>query len=425
MARTLVIADDFTGALDTGIQFAKNGIQTQILLDYENALEKFNKNVQVIVIDSETRHMPPEKAGEKIEKIILSARENDVDMVYKKTDSALRGNIGSELSALLGASGEKALFYIPAFPKVGRTTQNGVQYIDHVPVSESVFGRDPFEPVNCSYIPDIIASQSKVNVRVVRKGELERRFFMSPEPTIYVVDAEKTGDLQKIAGKVKSMNVKLLAGCAGFAEFLPVLWEEEGWDQKLEKTDGLIVISGSMNPITIRQIRKARKQGVPCFTLDETQRTWEEYGKSIKFLEFLRELEKTYKEEKRMIIEASDSFNEEKGSRSFSEVRAGRQQVAANMAEIANGLVQKGIKGVYVIIGGDTLEAIMKRVGCKKIIPLKELMPGVVYSKVYSESGELSVISKSGGLGEEDVLVRLLCKNGAGEADGRDEIAFG
>ena len=81
MARTLVIADDFTGALDTGIQFAKNGIQTQILLDYENALEKFNKNVQVIVIDSETRHMPPEKAGEKIEKIILSARENDVDMV--------------------------------------------------------------------------------------------------------------------------------------------------------------------------------------------------------------------------------------------------------------------------------------------------------------------------------------------------------
>ena len=34
MDKLLVIADDFTGALDTGIQFVRMGIQSKIVADY-------------------------------------------------------------------------------------------------------------------------------------------------------------------------------------------------------------------------------------------------------------------------------------------------------------------------------------------------------------------------------------------------------
>ena len=35
MIKLLIIADDFTGALDTGIQFVKKGIETQVMIGTE------------------------------------------------------------------------------------------------------------------------------------------------------------------------------------------------------------------------------------------------------------------------------------------------------------------------------------------------------------------------------------------------------
>ena len=57
-----------------------------------------------------------------------------IGCVYKKTDSALRGNIGAERSAVLDGSGEKCLSFIPALPGMNRITVGGVHYIDGVPV---------------------------------------------------------------------------------------------------------------------------------------------------------------------------------------------------------------------------------------------------------------------------------------------------
>lgn len=59
--------------------------------------------------------------------------------IYKKTDSALRGNIGAELGALVAASGQKILPFVPAFPQMNRITKGGIHYIDGVPVTESSF----------------------------------------------------------------------------------------------------------------------------------------------------------------------------------------------------------------------------------------------------------------------------------------------
>mgnify|MGYP000791884948 FL=1 len=144
MLRLLMIADDFTGALDTGVQLAAHGIPTQVVVGQAD-LSACSSTV--LVVDTETRHLPAAKAAEAVARLTRSAVENGVGCIYKKTDSALRGNIGAELAALLKASGARNLPFLPAFPQIGRTTKKGVHYIDGVPVNESPFGIDPFEPV--------------------------------------------------------------------------------------------------------------------------------------------------------------------------------------------------------------------------------------------------------------------------------------
>ena len=55
MIKLLVIADDFTGALDTGVQFSKRGIPTMVSTDTTFNFNEMNEEVDVLVIDTESR----------------------------------------------------------------------------------------------------------------------------------------------------------------------------------------------------------------------------------------------------------------------------------------------------------------------------------------------------------------------------------
>ena len=91
MTRVLAIADDLTGALEVGALFAAAGMRSVVTADYADDFDD-----PVIVIDTETRHSLPGEA----ESIVESRAGGWSSLVYKKTDSTLRGNIGSELRAL-------------------------------------------------------------------------------------------------------------------------------------------------------------------------------------------------------------------------------------------------------------------------------------------------------------------------------------
>ena len=60
--RLLIIADDFTGALDTGVQLAKQGVPTRVTTDRDTDLSEAGAGCDVLVVDSETRHLPPQEA---------------------------------------------------------------------------------------------------------------------------------------------------------------------------------------------------------------------------------------------------------------------------------------------------------------------------------------------------------------------------
>ncbi|MEA5001971.1 MAG: four-carbon acid sugar kinase family protein, partial [Christensenella sp.] len=65
MAQLMLLADDFTGALDAGVQFAQHGASVFVTADGEPCGDT---DADVLVIDMESRHETQQKAYQKIYK---------------------------------------------------------------------------------------------------------------------------------------------------------------------------------------------------------------------------------------------------------------------------------------------------------------------------------------------------------------------
>ena len=282
MVELMIIADDFTGALDSGVHFAERGIRTRVIVSMEDdrSWEEGLKSGEttVLVVDAETRHASPEQAGRKVHAIVSDGKKAGIPYIYKKTDSALRGNIGSELEAALRASGEQVLSFVPALPRMNRITKGGKHYIDGVPVSRSVFGKDPFEPVTRDDIEEIIGLQSKIPVTIAEDPEQ----LSGIESGIVAYDARSEADIERIGAKLAaSGQSRLLAGCAGFASILPTLLGLERREPEaaaLEKR--LFVICGSVNPITKKQLDRGEQAGFPRFYMRPEEKLDREFWRS-------------------------------------------------------------------------------------------------------------------------------------------------
>lgn len=411
MVKLLVIADDFTGALDTGVQFAASGAETRVVTNIEYDFSRTGREVQVLVLVAETRHVKWEEAYRMVYGIAKRACESGIPYLYKKTDSALRGNIGSELKAVLDAAGKHTLHFLPAFPRMNRVTRNGIHYIDGSPVHESVFGKDPFEPVTCSYIPDMM--RGEVPVTVVESMDGWER-----QNGVMVYDASTDEELMSIGSFLKEKGeLGLIAGCAGFAAVLPQLLGLSGKRRERISLDKkFLVACGSVNPITVRQLDYAERAGMKRIRLTPEQKLEKDYLESEEGNRALEEWTKTALEEECCIFDTNDlpgcrAACEYAGSHGLS-LDELRVRIADTLGRVVEHLVRAGVKSTMLLTGGDTLMGFMRHIGCDEIVPACEMAPGTVLSQVDIDGRTYSIISKSGGFGEEKLIAELAEKIG-------------
>lgn len=415
MISLLIIADDFTGALDTGIQFQKRGIRTGVTTDKQCDFSKMD--IDVLTVDAETRHLSPEEARRTVFEVVLRAKRAKIPYIYKKTDSALRGNIGAELEGALEAFGDPWVCFVPAYPKAGRTTDQGIQYINAVPVAESVFGNDPFEPVRHSDLEELLGQQTKIPIRKITREEVRNGgiFAHKSDLEIAAVDAVTDEDLEAVSQALSKKIPHLMAGCAGFAEMLPKLLDlPAGSLEKIPEADGLIVCSGSLNPITFRQIRNAVSEGFSKYTLSEKQLLDKAYTVTKDHEIWIQKIINDFSERQRVIIEGEDSNLERTHFPANQNNEKTRKEVAENLGAVYSSLIKRRLSGFYVIVGGDTLFSVLNHLECTEIIPLRELSPGVVLSRIWENGETIYLISKAGGLGSDQVFTEILSALKAG-----------
>lgn len=415
MVKLLILADDFTGALDTGVQFAVRGAETRVVTDPAYDFGQAAGDVQVLVMDAETRHLPAKDAYAVVFRAVQDALKAGFTHIYKKTDSALRGNIGAELTAVMDAAGADSLAFLPAFPKMNRVTRGGIHYIDGVPVAQSVFGQDPFEPVKASAIADIIAEQSAAPV--VLHGPMEQ-LFEAGRPGIQVYDADSDEDLMRIGLQLGTGALRLSAGCAGFAAALADILKLEGSAPPFPAlAPALFVACGSVNPVTLRQMRVAEEQGFRHIHLNPVQKlepSWAETGACAEAVRQWLEAAKTG----RCILDVNDPEGRD-ATGPYAQARGLttedlRLRISANLAALMERMLDGGLDATLLCTGGDTLLALMRRVGVSELTPVCEAATGAVLTHFIYKGKTYHIISKSGGFGEPDLFCELASLVGAG-----------
>jgi len=407
--KVIVIADDFTGALDTATQFSKIGIPTIAYPSVQKELPSDGGDICVTVVNSESRHLSPAEAYGRVYALSRWALEQGASILYKKTDSALRGNIGSELQAMADAGGRAApVYFLPGYPRSARTTVNGVQYYNGTPVALSVFGRDPLEPVADSDVQKILAAQTAMDSRVVRR----RGAFpdCGGRACIYICDSQEDADIQSVCSRLPAPRPEaplLLAGCAGFAEYVAkelLLDLSRGGAGQPPPPARLLIVSGSLNDITAEQLRYGKERGIPSFLLHEDTELAPGYVASPACRVLSEQVRRTLRESRVVILETAgvDGCRETIPKEEF-----------VNISEAIAMLVQSILDGeedyAVAVFGGDTLQAVIERMFPSGIVPQGEVEVGVPVACAMDRSRRSHVIiSKSGGLGQRDVIVKMM-----------------
>ena len=426
MVKLLILADDFTGALDTGVQFSGKGIRTQVVVS-SHWVEP-DSDCDVMVIDMETRHVPKEKAYEIVYDVCQQAVKYGIRCFYKKTDSALRGNVGSELQAAVDAVSGKNIVFVPAFPAMRRITVDGVHYIDGIPVKESVFGQDPFEPVMYDRVDELLRAtgyrggvigvskaerklQTAEDWKTQASEERRQKAAEAAKQQLFLYDAETDADLDEIAEAVsKKSDIPILAGCDGFAAKLPELLKlpvKKSGDVKLK--ENLVFLCGSVNPITKSQIVYGEKMGIPRIHLKPEEKLEISYWDQPEGLGKIRQLAKDGMQH--IIIDSNDEEGHndtmEYAAKKGYAIEDVRVRISETLGYLLKKLIDAGMEGTYLITGGDTLIGFMKAIGVSELEPVNEIRPGCVLTSLNYQDKKHYVITKSGGFGQERLIEQL------------------
>lgn len=409
MARMLVIADDLSGALDTGVVFVQNNIDTLVMM-YSSIQSGClsSCDASVLVVDAQTRHLDSAEAYRRVYGLVKEAKALGLEYIYKKTDSALRGNVGIELQAALDASGEAQIHFVPAFPKHNRYTINGIHYIDNVPVADSVFGRDPYNPISTSSVLELIAGQTDTAATLSDAAGIH-----TDARGIIVYNVKSPQEMEQIAsGLDRAGKLSLLAGCGGLASAV-VQYLRLPQRAKAKRTllsNGLLVVCGSMNPITLAQLSQGEACGYARLRLPPELKLG---GAEQPLVDaFFAEWKKASQGTGFVIIDANDREDSENIRNDALQkgiaLEQVRERITHALGRITKRILDEGLTSALMVTGGDTALGIIGQLGLNALVPLCEIAPGVILSELVYKGRPFQMITKSGGFGGKDLLVNLM-----------------
>jgi uncharacterized protein YgbK (DUF1537 family) len=273
----IILSDDLTGANDSGVQFAKHGIPTIVCIDDQEPLEPTASGI-ACVINVESRSLSPEEAYHKWSGLLQAINLSEFQVIMKKIDSTLRGNIGIEIEALLDSGYFELAVVAPAYPQKARWTVGGYQLLQHQLLEDSEISRDPKYPVTNSQISGLISEQTsipvgEIGIRAIRGGKLEEqvRILQQQGKRIIVADSATESDLATIADSFSQERV-LWVGSAGLAEALanryPLLGFQPTDPEAGQAAAPVLVAAGSVSQVTRQQVDTLKLHGFRMLVID-------------------------------------------------------------------------------------------------------------------------------------------------------------
>lgn len=347
----IVIADDITGAAEIAGIGLRFGLNVNLITDF-NELPKSD----LLVCATDTRSMSEEEAVKETLKLTNQIKKIDSSYIlYKKTDSALRGHIIAELKAITDDLKYKHTVLIPQNPSRGRIIKGGVYYIHNQLLHETTFAFDPEYPCHTSSVKELLDNE----IEIVSDPESVN------DHTICVPNISSTKDIKTLISPSKKGILY-----AGGADFFTACMEEWGF---IEQPSGsafhklpdknVVIICGSTVKHGITNYNYIKRNNFPLCNIPaevfqgENEENW------------IKQLTKTYNEYRSAVITID---HPSKGGKEFA------LRLRNIIANAVSRLIHSHIPQEIIIEGGATAYTILKRLNWNTFVLVNEIEPGII-----------------------------------------------
>ncbi len=357
----LIVADDLTGACDAAAAFLGYGRRVRVLLD-ASACDSPNIPADVLALTAESRTLAADHAAKQIADCIARMEANAPGaLLFQKIDSAARGNLATEIGAALRASGAALALVAPAFPDAGRTVADGVLSI------RDWSGQDA--TVNLLEMFRAIG----IDAAILQTGPQEELLLaigraIADGVRVLLCDAVEQTHLDRLAAAASRVPHQILwAGSAGLARALGAQLPSPPahlTGPPARRSGRTILFTGTPHPVTVLQVAEVERDA-----------THSSHARSIHRL---------------VDPSATPEFI-----------------MAAFSAEKPAALI---------LTGGETASFVLRALGATGINLAGEIAPGIPWGMVEGGMADgCTVVTKSGGFGQRDALVRAFqfCESGS------------
>ncbi len=263
----VVIADDISGAAElAGVAFER-GFTAEVQTRFDPA-----SDAEVVALDTDSRLLAPEEAAARVGAIAREVADSGPTLIYKKTDSVLRGAIIPEIDAITEAAGMRRALLVPANPSRRRIIRGGEYFVDGVALAETTFANDPTHPAWTSNALELLGPSKRGGTSSVRAADA---MFVSG---VTIPDVESVEDLKRRAAEVDEGVLP-----AGGAEFFGAVLDGSaandgtplepatGTAARQSETAGTcLLVCGSAAAWAAGRKEQAARRGMRCVSMPKT-----------------------------------------------------------------------------------------------------------------------------------------------------------
>lgn len=401
MNRYLIVADDFTGANDTGVQLKRRGVPTSVVFSSE-----FIASEGSFVLDTESRALGPEEAAAAVRAGLKGVDLTAFGRVMKKVDSTLRGSVAAEIKAVDELYGSELVVFAPALPDLGRTTVGGVHLLKGIPITRTELAKDPKTPVTEDNITKLLEAVYDEPVTHISEDQVSAGEIDFSGGRVFTCDSATNADLRSvIQAAVATGKRTLWVGTAAMADHLLGV--------EVDVPPALAVVA-SVSAVSREQVNFAAGEGIPLVSVPIPELLTGEQ----KMETYVAQTVALLKEGKDAILASSASCNRAELDRSVAvgeKLNMTREQVSGYtqmvMGKMTRAILeQTPISGMF-LTGGDTALGFFMEARSLGSSIVTEIAVGIPMMRLSGGPfAGLKVVTKAGAFGKEDAITFALRK---------------
>ena len=420
MQKYIVIADDLTGSNATCSLFKKIGLRAASILKLQGDI---NYDVDVISYSTASRGLDKEEAYKKVSEAIKILKNKDVLVYNKRIDSTLRGNIGTEINAMLdNLEDDRIAIVIPSYPDSGRIVVNKTMLVNGVLLENSDAGKDPKTPIKTSCVESLIQKGIKYSSTYFTLSDIEQPIEeivkkiqeAIKKSRVLIFDAVNNEDIIKISKAIIHSDIDIVTVDPG--PFTLYYSKELQKKNHLEKK--ILMVIGSVTATTKKQIEYILQEE-DIFLVKMKVEDFFEKETCLKEIERVIAYIKKGIASYDLFLVTTSPIGDEK--------KADLQKLAENLNTtveeiskiIANTLTETIVKilketqkfeGIYSS-GGDITIALLEKLKAIGVEIREEVIPLAAYGRIIGgDFPDLKLVSKGGMVGDEKTIKLCLHK---------------